>query len=235
MTSGLGESPRPLLFSLYSKSLPAKRVPVTRLTSIVLQGTSEPVKVFDRAPTLAANQIINYRMSPDEKWLVLIGIAPGAPEVRDPRPQGIRDAFCSSMGMQSFAWSQSLCVLCLACGRRFLPRPSPSGVGDPLCGVFPIPRDVHIECRAEMSAFDAECCFMCLLAGRTLCQDRVCFLRAEARARQGQHAAVVRRAVPQPAARGARRRVRNSQGDFSVDPLSCEAEGAFVLSSNCSA
>jgi clathrin heavy chain len=37
--------------------------------------------MFDRTANLANNQIINYRCDPAEKWLVLIGIAPGAPEV----------------------------------------------------------------------------------------------------------------------------------------------------------
>lgn len=44
-------------------------------------GDSEPVKMFDRTANLTNNQIINYRCDPSEKWLVLIGIAPGAPEV----------------------------------------------------------------------------------------------------------------------------------------------------------
>jgi len=39
------------------------------------------VKVFDRTANLANNQIINYRCDPTEKWLVLIGIAPGSAEV----------------------------------------------------------------------------------------------------------------------------------------------------------
>jgi len=34
-----------------------------------------PKKVFDRHATLAGAQIINYRVTPDEKWLVLIGIS----------------------------------------------------------------------------------------------------------------------------------------------------------------
>jgi clathrin heavy chain len=38
--------------------------------------------MFDRTPNLNGSQIINYRASPDGKWLVLIGIAPGAPEAR---------------------------------------------------------------------------------------------------------------------------------------------------------
>jgi hypothetical protein len=33
------------------------------------------VKVFDRHASLAGNQIINYRVTPDEKWLVLVGIS----------------------------------------------------------------------------------------------------------------------------------------------------------------
>lgn len=37
--------------------------------------TSAPQKVFDRRPTLAGTQIINYRVTPDEKWLVPIGIS----------------------------------------------------------------------------------------------------------------------------------------------------------------
>jgi clathrin heavy chain len=37
--------------------------------------TSPPMKVFDRHATLADTQIINYRITPDEKWFVLIGIS----------------------------------------------------------------------------------------------------------------------------------------------------------------
>lgn len=37
--------------------------------------TTAPQKVFDRHPTLVGAQIINYRASADEKWLVLIGIS----------------------------------------------------------------------------------------------------------------------------------------------------------------
>jgi clathrin heavy chain len=36
--------------------------------------TAAPVKVFDRNTTLSGHQIINYRASSDEKWLVMIGI-----------------------------------------------------------------------------------------------------------------------------------------------------------------
>ncbi|GLI67875.1 hypothetical protein VaNZ11_012164 [Volvox africanus] len=49
-----------------------------------VEGASDaPAKVFDRTPNLVGSQIISYRTSPDAKWAVLVGIAPGAPE----RPQ----------------------------------------------------------------------------------------------------------------------------------------------------
>ncbi|WZY96091.1 hypothetical protein YC2023_068420 [Brassica napus] len=51
-----------------------------------IEGDSEPVKMFDRATKLENNQIINYKCSPNEKWLVLIGITPGPPE----RPQLVK-------------------------------------------------------------------------------------------------------------------------------------------------
>lgn len=37
--------------------------------------TSPPQKMFERHPTLVGAQIINYRCSADEKWLVLVGIS----------------------------------------------------------------------------------------------------------------------------------------------------------------
>lgn len=36
---------------------------------------SPPQKIFDRHATLTGAQIINYRATPDEKWLVLVGIS----------------------------------------------------------------------------------------------------------------------------------------------------------------
>lgn len=39
---------------------------------------SPPQKIFDRHATLAGAQIINYRVTDDEKWLVLIGISGNA-------------------------------------------------------------------------------------------------------------------------------------------------------------
>ena len=47
---------------------------------VLLQGPSDPEKVFDRTTNLENTQIINYRVDAAEKWCVLIGIAPGAPE-----------------------------------------------------------------------------------------------------------------------------------------------------------
>jgi len=58
-------------------------------------GQSEPVKVFDRHPTLNDTQIINYKTSADEKWMVLIGIksevsTPDQPPLRPPSQRGPR-------------------------------------------------------------------------------------------------------------------------------------------------
>ncbi|CEH18551.1 clathrin heavy chain [Ceraceosorus bombacis] len=51
-----------------------------------MEGEAGPQKIFDRHASLAGAQIINYRVSEDEKWLVLIGItannAPGAFRVK---------------------------------------------------------------------------------------------------------------------------------------------------------
>jgi clathrin heavy chain len=40
-----------------------------------LDTDASPVKIFDRLPTLGDSQIINYKISTDLKWMVLIGIA----------------------------------------------------------------------------------------------------------------------------------------------------------------
>jgi hypothetical protein len=53
-----------------------------------MQGTSDPVKVFDRTGNLEGTQIISYRVDATGKWCVLVGIAPGAPE----RPQLVKGA-----------------------------------------------------------------------------------------------------------------------------------------------
>ena len=69
---------------VYWKWLSPSLMGLVTATSVyhwTIEGETPPVKVFDRAPGLAGSQIINYRASPDQKWLVLVGIAPGAPEV----------------------------------------------------------------------------------------------------------------------------------------------------------
>uniref|UniRef100_A0A7S0V4E8 Clathrin heavy chain n=1 Tax=Polytomella parva TaxID=51329 RepID=A0A7S0V4E8_9CHLO len=45
-----------------------------------VEAEGDPVKVFDRAPNHQGSQIISYRLSPDSKWAVLIGITAGPPE-----------------------------------------------------------------------------------------------------------------------------------------------------------
>ena len=61
--------------------------------------------MFDRHPTLNDTQIINYKTSADEKWMVLIGIksevsTPDQPPLRPPSHRWssararVRDASC---------------------------------------------------------------------------------------------------------------------------------------------
>eukprot|EP00158_Paraphelidium_tribonemae_P009421 Partr_v1_DN28861_c0_g1_i4_m33619 putative clathrin heavy chain len=40
-----------------------------------MEGDSQPFKLFDRHPSLAGTQIINYRVNSDEKWMLLVGIS----------------------------------------------------------------------------------------------------------------------------------------------------------------
>ncbi|KAH7058366.1 clathrin heavy chain [Linnemannia elongata] len=40
-----------------------------------MEGDSQPIKVFDRHPSMSGTQIINYRINSDEKWMVLVGIS----------------------------------------------------------------------------------------------------------------------------------------------------------------
>ena len=42
------------------------------------EGGEDPVKVFDRHASLGGSQIINYQVSSDMKWLLLVGISKGA-------------------------------------------------------------------------------------------------------------------------------------------------------------
>lgn len=77
--------------------------------------------MFERTASLISNQIINYRCDVTEKWLVLIGIAPGAQEVthwphrnnffrtsRIGLPQGITES--NFLNMCSFAWQRPALV-----------------------------------------------------------------------------------------------------------------------------
>lgn len=80
---GGGAPPLPPLASHLCAKLTPRPVasPPLSLPPSPLQGGSEaPVKVFDRTPNLAGAQIISYRVSPDAKWCVLIGITQGLPE-----------------------------------------------------------------------------------------------------------------------------------------------------------
>uniref|UniRef100_A0A803NBW5 Clathrin heavy chain n=1 Tax=Chenopodium quinoa TaxID=63459 RepID=A0A803NBW5_CHEQI len=74
---------------VFWKWISAKMLGLVTQTSVYhwsIEGDSQPVKMFERTANLANNQIINYKCDPSEKWLVLIGIAPGSPE----RPQLVK-------------------------------------------------------------------------------------------------------------------------------------------------
>lgn len=43
------------------------------------EGDSQPVKLFERAANLAGTQVINYAVSPDQQWMMVVGIKAGAP------------------------------------------------------------------------------------------------------------------------------------------------------------
>jgi clathrin heavy chain len=64
-------SPFPKLMSSFQNSW----VAYAPASAPSTQTASAPVRVFDRHASLAGNQIINYRVTPDEKWLVLVGIS----------------------------------------------------------------------------------------------------------------------------------------------------------------
>lgn len=51
-----------------------------------------PVKAFDRTANLQGAQIISYRVSPDAKWCVLVGITPGSAE-RPALAKGVMQLF----------------------------------------------------------------------------------------------------------------------------------------------
>ncbi|OJA15371.1 hypothetical protein AZE42_12816, partial [Rhizopogon vesiculosus] len=61
--------------------------------------TSSPQKVFDRHPTLAGVQIINYRVTPDEKWLVLIGLASNTTNPSTFKVKGAMQLFSRERGI----------------------------------------------------------------------------------------------------------------------------------------
>lgn len=79
-------------------------------------GDSEPVKMFERTANLTNNQIINYRCDPSEKWLVLIGIAPGAPEVG----LTLFIVFCHCWYIKGHIMGAVLSLITLHCTNYFL-------------------------------------------------------------------------------------------------------------------
>ena len=72
------------------------------------QGAGDPGKIFDRTTNLEGTQIINYRVDPDEKWCVLVGIAPGAPE-----RCGLAAPDCAAVWCGTRLWPVSISSCCL--------------------------------------------------------------------------------------------------------------------------
>ena len=74
---------------VFWKWISPNKLGIVSATSVyhwTVDGTSAPQKMFDRAANLNGTQVIKYMVSPDEKWCVLIGIAPGSPD----RPQLVK-------------------------------------------------------------------------------------------------------------------------------------------------
>ena len=65
----------PIVFWKWVNATTLALVTSTAVLHWAADGTSEPVKVFDRLPDLAACQIINYRTDDALQWLCLVGIS----------------------------------------------------------------------------------------------------------------------------------------------------------------
>eukprot|EP00210_Caulerpa_lentillifera_P001245 g1201.t1 len=59
----------------------SKKLGMVTMTGVYhwdIEGSGDPIKVFDRAQNLSSAQIISYKVDPTEKWCVLIGIGQGS-------------------------------------------------------------------------------------------------------------------------------------------------------------
>jgi len=69
----------PVVFWKWTSGTNLALVTATSVWHWSAEGAGGPVKAFDRHPTVGANtQIINYHVSPDQKWCLLGGISAGA-------------------------------------------------------------------------------------------------------------------------------------------------------------
>ena len=70
--------PEPIVFWRWISPNAIALVTATSAYHWSIEGTSAPAKVFDRHAALGeGTQIINYQVSPDEKWCLLMGISQG--------------------------------------------------------------------------------------------------------------------------------------------------------------
>ena len=65
----------------------------------ITDATSPPQKVFDRHATLAGCQIINYRTSADEKWMVVVGISSNAANMTAFKVKGAMQLYSRERGV----------------------------------------------------------------------------------------------------------------------------------------
>eukprot|EP00980_Cylindrotheca_fusiformis_P020304 scaffold7344_cov145-Cylindrotheca_fusiformis.AAC.2 len=73
------QMPEPLVFWKWTSPSNLALVTASGVFHWALDAQSTPVKMFDRHATLGPNtQIINYKVSPDQKWCLLGGISAGA-------------------------------------------------------------------------------------------------------------------------------------------------------------
>ena len=81
------------------------------MVSVIFEGASEPVKMFDRHTNLAGCQIINYRTDKEQKWLLLVGIT-----------AQVRYCHCSGFSLTFFFWAGMFhcCVDFLCCLLQYI-------------------------------------------------------------------------------------------------------------------
>lgn len=77
------QMPEPVMYWTWLNEKTIALVTANAVFHWSVEGSTDPVKKFDRLPAMASSQIINYKADQNEKWMVLIGIS----QVRAPCPR----------------------------------------------------------------------------------------------------------------------------------------------------